>query len=405
MFGLQVLRVLGKPSGLAMFALAALSIEAVAQDNVDDLRPIGTVTLTEGAYPETFKNDTLRWVGNALFNTRLGRVVAVRDGVQVQRFGYQGQEKDEEVHGATGTSYSYEHRMHDLRVGRFLSIDPLAAKYPHNSPYAFSENRVIDGVELEGLEAVDFRERQTDGVTHQIDIDKNGILDGALRTTSSVANTTFSRQGTPSTQQGAAVPGVSPGVQSVLNAANSGNPNMSQGVGATVRAATTGNPPPGGSGLRAGLMVRNQFDQSFGIQSGIVGTPAPNIPPTVVPQVSTAINGTNPLSQVLANNTSRVLLIVNGSAPSIAQANADVVALQTAFPSINFSVAAIPTHPQFNTPGLGAANGNVVVALNPTQNYLTTRGVNAGNTLVPFTGSRVPAPAPPAGFLPISFPP
>ena len=42
--------------------------------------------------------------------------------------------------------------MHDARIGRFLSIDPLAAKYPWNSPYAFSENRVIDMVELEGLE-------------------------------------------------------------------------------------------------------------------------------------------------------------------------------------------------------------------------------------------------------------
>ncbi len=44
--------------------------------------------------------------------------------------------------------------MHDPRVGRFFATDPLEAKYPHNSPYAFSENRVIDGVELEGLEVV-----------------------------------------------------------------------------------------------------------------------------------------------------------------------------------------------------------------------------------------------------------
>lgn len=28
----------------------------------------------------------------------------------------------------------------------------MASSYPHNSPYAFSENRVIDGIELEGLE-------------------------------------------------------------------------------------------------------------------------------------------------------------------------------------------------------------------------------------------------------------
>ncbi len=44
--------------------------------------------------------------------------------------------------------------MHDPRIGRFFAIDPLAAKYPHNSPYAFSENRLIDGIELEGLEWV-----------------------------------------------------------------------------------------------------------------------------------------------------------------------------------------------------------------------------------------------------------
>ena len=44
--------------------------------------------------------------------------------------------------------------MHDPRVGRFFAIDPLAGDFPWNSPYAFSENRVIDGLELEGLEVV-----------------------------------------------------------------------------------------------------------------------------------------------------------------------------------------------------------------------------------------------------------
>ncbi len=67
-------------------------------------------------------------------------------------FGFQGQEKDDEVYGATGTSYAFEYRMHDARVGRFMSVDPLAFKYPFYSPYAFSGNRVIDMVELEGLE-------------------------------------------------------------------------------------------------------------------------------------------------------------------------------------------------------------------------------------------------------------
>ncbi len=67
------------------------------------------------------------------------------------RYGFQGQEMDDEVKGE-GNSINFEYRMHDPRVGRFFAIDPLAGKYPYNSVYAFSENRVIDGIELEGLE-------------------------------------------------------------------------------------------------------------------------------------------------------------------------------------------------------------------------------------------------------------
>ncbi|MCO6173426.1 hypothetical protein NHF50_00050 [Flavobacterium sp. NRK F10] len=68
------------------------------------------------------------------------------------RYGFQGQEKDDEVKGE-GNSLNYTFRMHDPRVGRFFAVDPLAKSFPWNSPYAFSENRVIDAVELEGLES------------------------------------------------------------------------------------------------------------------------------------------------------------------------------------------------------------------------------------------------------------
>ena len=80
------------------------------------------------------------------------------------RYGFQGQEKDDEIKGA-GNSVNYKYRMHDPRLGRFFSIDPLASKYPHNSPYAFSENRVIDGIELEGLEVVLYTETKGTGHT------------------------------------------------------------------------------------------------------------------------------------------------------------------------------------------------------------------------------------------------
>jgi RHS repeat-associated protein len=69
------------------------------------------------------------------------------------RYGFQNQEMDDEVKG-DGNSVNYQYRMHDTRLGRFFAIDPLAGKYPFYSPYAFSGNRVIDAIELEGLEPV-----------------------------------------------------------------------------------------------------------------------------------------------------------------------------------------------------------------------------------------------------------
>ncbi|MCB9262180.1 MAG: hypothetical protein H6607_07380 [Flavobacteriales bacterium] len=69
------------------------------------------------------------------------------------RFGFQGQEGDPEIKGEAN-SWNYKYRMHDPRIGRFFSVDPLSAEFAYNSTYAFSENRVIDGIELEGLEVV-----------------------------------------------------------------------------------------------------------------------------------------------------------------------------------------------------------------------------------------------------------
>ncbi len=79
-------------------------------------------------------------------------------------YGFQGQEKDDEIKGE-GNSLNYEYRMHDPRIGRFFAVDPLAPEYPHNSPYAFSENRVIDGIDLEGREFSKSISCDNDGTT------------------------------------------------------------------------------------------------------------------------------------------------------------------------------------------------------------------------------------------------
>lgn len=94
---------------------------------------------------------TFRTYQNSTFQSTLTSQKSVSKARTNYIYGFQNQERDDEIKGA-GNSINYKYRMHDPRIGRFFCIDPLAAKYPYNSPYAFSENRVIDGIELEGLE-------------------------------------------------------------------------------------------------------------------------------------------------------------------------------------------------------------------------------------------------------------
>lgn len=64
---------------------------------------------------------------------------------------FQGQENIDDL-ALNWDSFKWRNHMSD--VGRFFNIDPIAEKYYYNSVYAFSENKVISHVELEGLESV-----------------------------------------------------------------------------------------------------------------------------------------------------------------------------------------------------------------------------------------------------------
>jgi len=79
---------------------------------------------------------------------------------ETYRFGFQGQESEKELFDGNGSFFKY--RISDNRLGRFFAIDPLAPKYPWNSTYAFSENRLIDGIELEGLEFTKFNQAEVE---------------------------------------------------------------------------------------------------------------------------------------------------------------------------------------------------------------------------------------------------
>ncbi len=80
-----------------------------------------------------------------------GRSYSVGNGY---RYGFNGKEKDNEVKGE-GNQYDYGFRIYDPRVGKFLSIDPLATKFPWYTPYQFAGNKPIKAIDLDGAEELE----------------------------------------------------------------------------------------------------------------------------------------------------------------------------------------------------------------------------------------------------------
>jgi len=78
-------------------------------------------------------------------------MVASSTGTQDYPYGMQGQSMTDELLGE-GNWADFKYRGADPRLGRFFSVDPLTKKYPWYTPYQFSGNKVINCVELEGLE-------------------------------------------------------------------------------------------------------------------------------------------------------------------------------------------------------------------------------------------------------------
>jgi RHS repeat-associated protein len=67
------------------------------------------------------------------------------------RFGFNGKEADDEWNGE-GNMYNYGFRIHDPRLGRFLSVDPLAPDFPKLTTYQYAGNTPINAIDIDGLE-------------------------------------------------------------------------------------------------------------------------------------------------------------------------------------------------------------------------------------------------------------
>ncbi len=69
------------------------------------------------------------------------------------KYGFNGKEKDNEVN-VDGGDYDYGARIYDSRLGRWLSLDPLQAKFSNVSAYNFSLNTPIMMKDPDGKSAV-----------------------------------------------------------------------------------------------------------------------------------------------------------------------------------------------------------------------------------------------------------
>lgn len=116
--------------------LFAVLLTSVLWAQSNPFAPIGReaplLTLSKGQYPEVFTNDTLRVVCEMVYNRVTGKVEGF---LQVD------------------TVFS-ESGMRPELVSRWLSMDPLAAKYPGLSPYVFVANSPLVTVDPNGGENV-----------------------------------------------------------------------------------------------------------------------------------------------------------------------------------------------------------------------------------------------------------
>lgn len=113
------------------FAVSVNAQKPFKELGLDD--EVEVITLSNGRYIEHFTYDTLRQIGSVMFNTVTGKVEHFISDDDLEKMNVAKRNRE---------------------VSRFMSVDPLTAKFPNLSPYQYASNRPIDAIDLDGLEAL-----------------------------------------------------------------------------------------------------------------------------------------------------------------------------------------------------------------------------------------------------------
>eukprot|EP01036_Dinobryon_divergens_P045686 gene45686-61076_t len=133
---------LGTPEGRAAYVAGVWVYEYEYRDHQNNLRVAFKADGNQLVQTQTNETDPFGLTIQPLSTT----------GATLQNYRFQNQEKIEDF----GLNLNwFKYRPEDPTYGRMWQVDELAHKYVHNSTYAFSENKVTNHIELDGLEAVD----------------------------------------------------------------------------------------------------------------------------------------------------------------------------------------------------------------------------------------------------------
>ena len=79
------------------------------------------------------------------------------------RYGYTGHEKESDM--AEGV-YTTQYRLLDTRLGRWMSVDPLFAKYPNMGSYGYCEGNPVRFIDLKGQYRQVYNEDNSSSIDH-----------------------------------------------------------------------------------------------------------------------------------------------------------------------------------------------------------------------------------------------